>query len=191
MFKNSLLSLLFVAALSACSSKTVVVTPPAKPAPAPKTEVAPVTKVTWSMDVPKDWEKETRPDPTELHDVRRVLSASKTFKVESGEGTAVLQVIVGHISKEESDNFAQNILEIESNRDNAKVLDGRVTKLGQTPGFELIEVRQLDKRTLAAILMKGGAKDGFGVLATCGTPVQTAEEVLPECSKILDTLVIK
>ncbi len=189
MLKNSLLSLIFVAALSACSSKTVVVTPPAKPAP--KTEAAPVAKVTWSMDVPKDWEKDTRPDPTELHDVRRVLSASKTFKVEGGEGTAVLQVIVGHISKEESDNFAENILEIETNRPNAKVLDGRTTKLGQTPGFELVEVRQLDPRTLAAILMKGGAKDGFGVLATCGTPVQTAEEVLPECSKILDTLVIK
>lgn len=189
MLKNSLLSLILVAALSACSSKTVVVTPPAKPAL--KAEAAPVAKVTWSMDVPKDWEKDTRPDPTELHDVRRVLSASKTFKVEGGEGTAVLQVIVGHISKEESDNFAENILEIETNRPNAKVLDGRATKLGQTPGFELIEVRQLDPRTLAAILMKGGAKDGFGVLATCGTPVQTAEEVLPECSKILDTLVIK
>lgn len=189
MLKNSLLSLVFALVLGACSSKTVVVTPPAKPV-APKQE-APVAKVTWSMDVPKDWEKDTRPDPTELHDVRRVLSASKKFKVEGGEGTAVLQVIVGHISKEESDNFVENVLELETNRPNAKVLDGRPTKLGQTTGLELIEVRQLDPRTLAAILMKVGAKDGFGVLATCGTPVQTAEEVLPECSKILDTLVIK
>ena len=187
MFKNSLLSLLFIVALSACSSKTVVVTPTKT---VPKIET-PVTKVTWSMDVPNDWEKDARSDPTKLHDVQRVLHASKKFKVEGGEGTAVIQVIVGHISKEESDNFVENILEIETNRSNAKVLNGRPTKLGQTPGFELIEIRQLDPHTLAAILVKVGAKDGFGVLASCGTPVQTAEEVLPECSKILDTLVIK
>lgn len=189
MFKKSFLSLLvFVASLSACApSKTVVVTsPPVKPA-----KEAPSTELTWSMDVPKDWEKETRPNPTALHDVRRVLSASKTFKTEAGEVEAVLQVVVGHISKQESDNFAQNIVEIETNRDNAKVLDGRVAKLGQVVGFELVEVRQIDKHMLKAILMKGGAKDGFAVLASCGSPVQAAEEVMPECSKILDTLVIK
>lgn len=191
MFKNSFLGLVLVAALSACSpTKTVVVTPPAKP---PITKpVAPASKVTWSIDVPKGWEKETQPDPTDLHDVRRVLTATKAIAVDGGEANVVLTVTVGRISAEESAAFPENIFEIEKNRRNAKVLDARAIELGDgVEGVELAELRQLDAHTLAAIMVVAGAKDGVGVLAACGTPVQAAEEVLPVCAKIVETLKIK
>lgn len=192
MLKNSFLGLILVAALSACSpSKTVIVTPKTVTTPTAKLE-APASKVTWTIDVPKDWEKETTADPTELHDVRRVLTATKTIVAGGGEANVVLTVTVGHISAEESAAFPENIFKIEQQRHNAKVLDAREIELGdKVEGVELVELRQLDPRTLAVLAVVAGAKDGLGVLAVCGTPVQAAEEVVPQCLKIVETLKIK
>jgi hypothetical protein len=189
MLKNSFFGLVLVAALSACSpSKTVVVTAPVKPA---KVE-APTSKATWTIDVPKDWDKETTADPTDLHDVRRVLTATKTFVVDGGEANVVLTVTAGHISTEEANSFPENILKIEQHRHNAKVLDAREIELGdKVDGVELVELRQLDPKTLAVLAVTAGAKDGLGVLAVCGAPVQVAEEVIPQCLKIVETLKLK
>ncbi len=189
MLKNSFLGLILVAALSACSpTKTVVVTPPSKPV----AKTVPASKVTWSIDVPKDWEKETQPDPTDLHDVKRVLTATKTIVANGGEANVVLTVTVGHISREEAAAFPVNILEIEQHRRNAKVLDARPIELGdKVEGVELAELRQLDAHSLAALIVVAGAKEDVGVLAACGTPVQAAEEALPICAKIVESLKIK
>ncbi len=187
MLKKLIITFACILTCIACSPPnsvaTVVVTP--------ETQPEPLEKVSWSIDIPKDWTKSVQPDPTQLHDVRRVLIASKTFKTEEGEGTLVLQVNVGRITKEETENFGEDLLEIETERANVKVLDVRAAKLGQTPGFRLIEIRQLDPKTLAVLAMKGGAKNNVGVLATCGTPVQNADELMPVCMKLLDTLVVK
>jgi hypothetical protein len=192
MLKNSFLGLILVAALSACSpTKTVIVTPNVKPV-AKTAPATPASKVTWTIDVPKDWEKETQPDPTELHDVKRVLTATKTIVANGGEANVVLTVTVGHISREEAEGFPVNILEIEQHRRNAKVLDARPIELGdKVEGVELAELRQLDPHTLAALIVVAGAKEDVGVLAACGTPVQAAEEALPVCAKIVESLKIK
>jgi hypothetical protein len=194
MFKyifNLILATTVIACSPASPTKTVVVTP-SSAKQKPKTEVQPSnSNVTWSLDVPSDWTKETRPDPTSLNDVRRVLKATKVFKVENEEVQAILTVTVGHLSANESSHFSTNILEIEQSRENAKVLDSKPVMLGKTPGVELIEVRQLDPHTLVALLVEAGSKNDTCVLVACGSLVEVAEEVLPECNKILETLVIK
>jgi hypothetical protein len=194
MLKNSFLGLILVAALSACSpTKTIVVTPPTNTKPADKVvPVKPVSKVTWSIDVPKDWEKKTQSDPTELHDVKRVLTATKTITVKGVETDIMVTVTMGHISREEAAGFPANILDIEHNRRNAKVLDARPIELGdKVEGVELAELRQIDAHSLIALLIVAGAKEDVGVLAACGAPVQAAEEALPLCGEIVQSLRIK
>lgn len=193
LIKNFFLGFFLFASLSACAptptppqTRTLVVTQPKA-----KIVEVPNINVSWSLDIPADWSKEIRPNPTKLYDVRKVLKATKTVSIGNKKAYAILNVIVGHMSKEQSDNFPKDIVDAELNRDNTKVIDTKAVLLGSVPGVEIIEMRQFDSKELAVFLIRAGALNNFGVAATCGTAVETADDVLPECEKILNTLVVK
>lgn len=188
MLKKIFLSLGIITALSACTpSKTVVVTPP-KPQP----EVSEVTKTSWSLNVPADWKKvEVRTDPTRLHDIKRVMLAAKSFNLNDEEVQAVLTVTVGHVTPQESGEFVNIIVGNEKAKEDARVLQTEPTMFGKTKGIELLEVRQGESSKFTAILMAVGSKNDLGVVVACGANAEFAQEIMPECNKILDSLDIK
>jgi hypothetical protein len=187
MLKKIFLGLGLITALSACSpSGTVVVTPPK-----PLTEASEV-KTSWALNVPADWKKvEVRTDPTRLHDIQRVLVATKSFSLNDEEVKAVLTVTVGHVTQQESSEFVDIILSNEKAKEDSRVLESSPTMFGKTKGLELLELHKVDSHTFSAILMAVGSKNDLGVVAACGTQAEFANEILPECNKILDSLVIK
>jgi hypothetical protein len=192
MLKKTLISLVFAGAVCACSTPKPIVVTPAAQAAKPKPRPAPVTPVNVSIDVPAGWVKETQAASPELHVVKRILTATKGYVVDGDEVNAVLTVTVGRITPEESATFIDRIVEVEQARRNAKVLDTRTIKLdGQLDAVELVELRQLDAHTLAVMAVVATAKDGVGVLAACGTLTQAADEVLPTCAKIVESLSLK
>lgn len=166
-------------AASACSPsapKTIVQTP------AKNVRTTP-TQIVWTIDLPSSWTKTTYPNPTEAHDIRRVLYAEK-----ADESSAFATVIVGRVDKESAVGFAKRIFELELERENVKVLDGRKIALGGEPAVEWIEIRQMDPRTLYAIITVAVSKGDFGVVTACGGGVEIADKLLEECQTIVESL---
>jgi len=176
--------------LFACSpSQTVVSTKPVATKPAQPSEA--VSSTTCSIDLAPEWEKNVSVHPTELNQIKRVVTARKTFKgddqTDSFDGTASLTV--GHLSRQEASDFPQKMLELLSNSNDSRVLDSRKKELSDgVAALEMAELRQGDDGSLKIFLVVAAVKDDLAVLASCGTEVEHAEDVLPECEHVVSSL---
>ena len=108
------------------------------------------------------------------------------------EETSVRAAIIqANLNAEEAEGFLEEVRTEAHNRDNARVLKERITKLGNLRAYEIIEVRAQGRGPqLFVTLVVTDGKLGFVV--TCGgSGFEEAERTLPLCAEFVESFRVK
>lgn len=177
-----------------CAAPRQATTPPASDAveaaaasqkEAPKGKEKPAPKAGWSIGPDAAWELSSE-DP----EVGEEPSVVATFDTK-GDGVAARTFVVAvKLTPEAAETFYEDMEEAATTRRNAKVLKTRNIKLGALKGFEVVELRKLERGTLAilAVAVSDGAT---GYLVTCGGNAGEAANVMTVCQPFVESFRVK